>query len=158
MGPHLPAISRQGAWHIVPTRTTQSDLHATPQKGRFPTFAHTMEVVMDGVPAALVGSDLIFEPQAARHCVVRPLGRPQQEGGLLALDALSVSLGQRPGLKSPESVLRHAAWSRAGFFAALPVFFSDMIHAQPFRNRFVDRKFPIFKRTFQPTSAAAARS
>ena len=63
-----------------------------------------MEVVMDGVPAALVGADLILEPQAARHCVVRPLGRPQQEGGLLALDALSVSLGQRPGLKSPESV------------------------------------------------------
>ena len=84
---------------------------------------------MDGVPAALVGADLILEPQAARHCVVRPLGRPQQEGGLLALDALSVSLGQRPGLKSPESVARHRAWSLGGSFAALGRSFPDMIHA-----------------------------
>ena len=96
---------------------------------------------MVGVPAALAGADVILDPQTARHCVVRPLARPEQEGGLLALDVRSRHSGPTTGPQISRSRARHAAGSLAGFFFTLRVFFSEMIHAQAFRIRRVDRKF-----------------
>ena len=94
-----------------------------------------MDVVMEGVPAALVGADVILDPQTARHCVVRPLARPEQEGGLLALDVRSRHSGPTTGPQISGSRARHAAGSLGGSFFALATSFPDMIHAQAFRIR-----------------------